>query len=49
VFAGTVKRPDISALKFDLHESDLLLDFAEPARATALLRVVLGALKAGFG
>ena len=51
VFAGTVKRPDLSALKFDLQGASLLPELVAAASKgdDALLRVVLGAFeKAGF-
>jgi UDP-2,3-diacylglucosamine hydrolase len=51
VFAGTVKRPDLSALKFDLQGASLVPELVAAAAKgdDALLRVVLGAFeKAGF-
>lgn len=51
VFAGTVKRPDLSALQFDMRGAALLPELAAAAARgdDALLRVVLGAFeKAGF-
>jgi DUF1009 family protein len=50
VFAGTIKRPDLSKVKFDLKGASLLPELvAAGAGGDALLRVVLGAFeKAGF-
>jgi UDP-2,3-diacylglucosamine hydrolase len=51
VFAGWVKRPDLSALKFDMKGAALLPDLIGAASKgdDALLRIVLGAFeKAGF-
>ncbi len=51
VFAGTVKRPDLSALQFDMRGAALLPELAVAAARgdDALLRVVLSAFeKAGF-
>lgn len=51
VFAGTVKKPDISALKFDVRGAALIPQLAAAAAKgdDALLRVVLNAFeKAGF-
>lgn len=51
VFAGTVKKPDISALRFDLRGTALIPQLAAAAGKgdDALLRVVLNAFeKAGF-
>jgi len=51
VFAGTVKRPDLSALQFDMRGAALLPDLVAAAAKgdDALLRVVLGAFeKAGL-
>jgi DUF1009 family protein len=50
VFAGTIKRPDLSSLKFDLKGASLLPDLiAAGTGGDALLRVVLNAFeKAGF-
>ncbi|MDP3736875.1 MAG: UDP-2,3-diacylglucosamine diphosphatase LpxI [Hyphomonadaceae bacterium] len=51
VFAGTIKRPELSDLKFDFHGATLLPELAVAAGKgdDALLRVVLGAFeKAGF-
>jgi DUF1009 family protein len=51
VFAGTVTKPDISALRFDLHGMSLVPQLAAAAGKgdDALLRVVVGAFeKAGF-
>jgi UDP-2,3-diacylglucosamine hydrolase len=50
VFAGTIKRPDLSTLKFDLKGTSLLPELiAAGTGGDALLRVVLSAFeKAGF-